>query len=418
MPRTLSALRHPCLCSPACRPTRPSTRPGGRSGPGTAWEAGLHGGPQRCEGLAAAQRAMSRRVRLARLLAMPLLMLLPAACCAGRVPRLPADPDHAPIALQEAVQLGGSRQWLLIRGSDRSKPLLLFLHGGPGSPYMGFAQQFQAALEQHFVVVQWDQRGAGKSYPGTPAESMTVQQFQSDTHELVLHLRRRFQRERLFLLGHSWGAYLGIHEAWRHPENLHAFVGTGQMIDLLEQERQSHRWAQTQARARHDDSAERELAGLGEPPYADTVRGMSTKYGKLWAYGGMMEGETGPGRFVRGMLGSPDYSLRDLYHFVRGSRFSLQQLARNEGAGFWSLQAPGPQPRFRTPIYFIAGEQDRVTPTSLVRAYAQSLEAPDKQVFLIPGAGHFAFYTHPERFSEAVLEALGRPRPGGEGGSR
>ncbi len=185
--------------------------------------------------------------------------------------------------------LGGSLQWLLIRGADRSKPRLLFLHGGPGSPCMGFAQQFQ-----------------------------------SDPHEPVLHLRRRFQRERLFLLGHSWGADLGIHEAWRHPENLHAFVGTGQMIDLLEQERQSHRWAQAQARARHDDTAERELAGLGEPACADIVRGMSTKYGKLWAYGGMMEGETDPGRFVRGMLGSPDYSLRDLCHFVRGSRFSLR----------------------------------------------------------------------------------------------
>ena len=343
---------------------------------------------------------------------MPRRLILPLACCLPSIAPAagPVGSDHAPIDLQEAVVLGGSTQWLLIRGDDRSKPLLLFIHGGPGSPYMGFAHQFQRTLERHFVVVQWDQRGAGKSFPGTAPGSMTVQQFLADTHELVLHLRQRFQRERLYLLGHSWGAYLGLQEAWRHPENLHAFVGTGQMIDLVEQERQSHRWALAEAAARQDTDALRVLARLGEPPYADPVAGMGAKYERLWAYGGMMEGQEGPGRFVRGMLASPDYSLKDIYHFVRGGSFSLQQLARNEGQAFWSLRAPGPQPHFRTPIYFIAGDRDRVTPTPLVTDYAQRLTAPDKAVFLLHGAGHFAFYTHPERFGEAVLEVLERSR--------
>lgn len=347
----------------------------------------------------------------------PLLLPL-AACCA---PPVVNGPDAslkaaAPIALLESVQLGGSRQWTLIRGADRSNPVLLFIHGGPGSPYMGFSHQFQAALEQHFVVVQWDQRGSGKSYAGTPAASMRLQQFQSDTHEMVLHLRQRFQRERIYLLGHSWGAYLGLLEAWRHPENLHAFVGAGQMIDLVEQERQSHRWAMRQARERGDEAAMRELEALGEPPYEDAVKGMNAKYARLWAYGGMIEGQTGPARFVKGMLCSPDYSLKDIYHFVRGGRFSIEQLARNEGKGFWQLRAPTPPSRFEVPVYFIAGEQDRVTPTALVQAYAQSMAAPDKQVFLIPGAGHFAFYTQPERFSDAMQEVLRRTLPAGEPG--
>ncbi len=346
---------------------------------------------------------------LTRLLALALLLLVQAGCCTQQLPRTPdaAPTGHAPIAQQEAVQLGGSQQWVLVRGADRSKPVLLFIHGGPGSSYMGFSHQFQSALERSFVVVQWDQRGAGKSFAGTAPESMRVQQFLSDTHEMVLYLKQRFQRDRIYLLGHSWGAYLGLQEAWKHPENLHAFIGTGQMIDLIEQERLSHRWALQQARERQDASATRELEGLGEPPYADAVKGMNAKYEWLWTYGGMMEGQTGPSPFVKGMLCSPDYSLMDIYHFVRGSSFSVEQLARNEGSGFWQLRAPGPKPRFEVPVYFIAGEQDRVTPTTLVNAYAQSLTAPDKQVFLIPGAGHFAFYTHPDRFNEAMQAVLG-----------
>lgn len=349
------------------------------------------------------------------------VLLLKVGCCTSPATGAaqPGPATQAAIALSESVQVGGSRQWLLIRGDDRSKPVLLFIHGGPGSPYAGFARDFQSALEKSFVVVQWDQRGAGKSYPGTDPESMKVQQFLSDTHDMVLHLKRRFQRDRIYLLGHSWGAYLGLQEAWRHPENLHGYVGTGQMIDLVAQERSSHRWAVAQARQRGDESALRALEALGEPPYADAVKGMQAKYESLWSYGGMIEGETGPMPFVRGMLCSPDYSLVDIYHFVRGGSFSLQQLARNEAERFWRLQAPGPDARFATPVYFIAGEHDRVTPTPLVEFYAQALSAPDKQVFVIPGAGHFAFYTHAADFNNAMLQVLSRTaaqrRQGGDG---
>lgn len=348
---------------------------------------------------------------LARLLALALLILFQAGCCAiapTAQQALSAASDADPIAVQESVVLGGTRQWLLIRGAHRNKPVLLFIHGGPGSPYMGFAHQFQSALEQSFVVVQWDQRGAGKSFPDTAPASMTVQQFQSDTHEMVLYLKQRFGRDRIFLLGHSWGAYLGLQEAWQHPENIHAYVGTGQMVDLLEQERQSHRWALSQAHLRQDTTAIGRLEALGEPPYPDPVKGMGEKYEWLWTYGAMLDGETGPFPFVKGMLCSPDYSLLDIAHFVQGTSFSIEQLARNEGSGFWRLRAPGPQAHFQVPVFFISGEQDRVTPAEMVKDYAQQLDAPTKQVFLIPGAGHFAFYTARERFGEAMTEVLRR----------
>ena len=315
------------------------------------------------------------------------------------------------IAVLEPVTLGGTRQWLLVRGADKSKPVLLFLHGGPGNPYIGLAHAFQRELEQNFVVVQWDQRGSGKSFPDTPADSMTLNQFLADTHELVLLLRHRFQREKIYLAGHSWGAYLGIVEAQRHPENLYAYIGAGQIIDLVEQERLSHDFVAEHARRVHNDTALKELADIGLPPYRDPVEGLGVKYSWLWEFGGMLPGSTSPAPLVKAMLASKEYSLMDMVRFARGASFSLQAIARNEGAAFWELKAPDPRVGFRVPVFFITGENDRVTPAALVTDYTNALNAPMKQAYILKDTGHFAFFTDPHPFTEAVVDVLHRTLP-------
>lgn len=316
------------------------------------------------------------------------------------------------IALLEPVVLGGSQQWLLIRGANRSNPVLLFLHGGPGSPYMGLAHTFQNELEKHFVVVQWDQRGSGKSFPDTPPASMTVDQLLADTHELVLLLRQRFKRDKIYLLGHSWGSYLGLTEAGRHPENLHAYIGTGQMIDLVRQEQLSHDFVVQRAKSEANERALAQLREVGYPPYEDTIKGMETKYSWLWEYGGMIAGETGPFPFVKALLTAKEYSLLDVARFVRGMSFSLRQFAANEGERFWRLQAPDPAAGFGVPIFFISGEHDQVTPVALTAEYAHALKAPMKHSFIVKGAGHFAFFTDSQEFSAVVVDILKRTRAG------
>lgn len=345
---------------------------------------------------------------LASLLLVPMLIL---AGCAGRTEpfrNASGEPGQEAIARLEPVTLGGSRQWLLIRGAQRNNPVLLFLHGGPGSPYMGLAHVFQRELEQHFVVVQWDQRGSGKSFADTPPESMNVAQFLADTHELVLLLRQRFQRDRIYLLGHSWGSYLGLAEAHRHPENLYAYIGTGQMIDLLAQERSSHDYVVARAQAEQNTTALQQLDNIGLPPYRDTLAGMTVKYDWLWHYGGMLGNATGPSPFVWGLLQASEYSLLDKINFMRGMSFSLTQLARNEGEQFWKLQAPDPAAPFRVPVFFINGELDRVTPTALVADYVQQLKAPAKELFVLPGADHFAFFSQPAVFAARLREIRDR----------
>lgn len=196
-----------------------------------------------------------------------------------------ADPEG--IALLESVVPGGHQQWLLVRGANNTNPILLFLHGGPGSPHIGLAHTFQGELEKHFVVVQWDQRGSGKSFPDTPPGSMTVDQFHADTHELVLLLRQRFHRDEIYLRGHSWGAFLGIVEAKHHHENLYAYIGAGQMIDLVTQEQLSHDFVTERAKAGNNKKALKQLREIGYPPYRDAAKGMDAKYSWMWEYGGI-----------------------------------------------------------------------------------------------------------------------------------
>jgi pimeloyl-ACP methyl ester carboxylesterase len=146
---------------------------------------------------------------------------------AGRTP-----PIHGPhsIASLECVRIGGVDQYVLIRGSDSSLPILLFLHGGPGMPAMYLAHAFQRELEKEFVVVQWDRRGAGKSYREDISNTLTTEQLVADTIELTNMLHARFHRDKVYLVGHSWGTYLGMLVIARHPELYRAYVGIGQLV--------------------------------------------------------------------------------------------------------------------------------------------------------------------------------------------
>jgi predicted alpha/beta-fold hydrolase len=140
----------------------------------------------------------------------------------GRTPAIRDDSGSVipgSIASLERLRIGGVEQYVLIRGHDRRKPLLLFLHGGPGMPSMYLAHAFQRELERDFVVVHRDRRGAGKSYAALgPEEIPTVSQTLADTLELTRHLRERFGHETIYLAGHSWGSYLGILAVRERPE--------------------------------------------------------------------------------------------------------------------------------------------------------------------------------------------------------
>jgi proline iminopeptidase len=163
----------------------------------------------------------------------------------------------------EPVRVGGIDQWVEVRGQNVNNPILLFIHGGPGIAFIPLAGTWQGSWEKYFTVVQWDQRGAGKTYASNDKElqrrTMNVYQMEQDTLEVVNYLRNRFKREKIFVLGHSWGSVLGLWLAHEHPELIYAYVGVGQVINTEQNEVVGYQDALEEGHKRHNEQAVKTL---------------------------------------------------------------------------------------------------------------------------------------------------------------
>jgi pimeloyl-ACP methyl ester carboxylesterase len=174
------------------------------------------------------------------------------------------------IQQQLYVPIDGLKQWISIRGNDVRNPILLVLHGGPGSPETPADWTYQQPWEDYFTVVQWSQRGTDKTYeantPAQMAPGMTVDGMTNDAARLVSYLRERFHKNKIFLMGHSWGTVLGLTLAQRHPDWFYAYIGVGQVVNVRNGERAGYRYALQEAKAHHNADAIRELDALAPYP--------------------------------------------------------------------------------------------------------------------------------------------------------
>lgn len=300
------------------------------------------------------------------------------------------------IASLETVDLGGMPQWILIRGADRGQPVLLWLHGGPGSSQMPIAR-LTRDLESRFVVVHWDQRGAGKSNPqGFDERTMTLERFVLDAHELTGQLKERFGADSIYLLGHSWGTQIGIRLVQSWPEDYAAYIAVSQVVDHVRAEDIGYRWLQELARADGGNAVDR-VERLGPGPYLEHER--YVEYARLIeSYGGGTD--LGAVRLLGAALSAPEYCLGDYVAWFRGS-------ARGSGP-MWQETHPEnlfeTAPRIEVPIFFLSGLRDMNTPSALVQEYFDRLEAPSgKQLILFDGAAHTPFLAQPEEFRDVLF---------------
>ena len=184
----------------------------------------------------------------------------------------------------EAVRIGGLDQWIHIRGQHAANPVLLFIHGGPGQAFIAMARTFQTPWEKRFTVVQWDQRGAGKTYARNDRDlqqrTMTVRQMQQDTLDMANYLRRRFKRDKIVVLGASWGSVLGLWLAHEHPEVVAAYVGVGQGVDMRQNGTTAYEDALSAARARGLRDAVQELEAIR--PYPDPGNPRKGQVAQRW----------------------------------------------------------------------------------------------------------------------------------------
>ena len=301
----------------------------------------------------------------------------------------------------EKVKIGGVDQWILIRGWDRTKPILLFIHGGPGFSEMPFAY-VNAALEKDFVVVQWDQRGAGKSYSGSH-DPLNVEQFVSDTAELSDLLLQRFAAQKLFLVGHSWGSLVGALTAARHPDKFFAYIGISQFADAPESERMMYRFALRQAEQASNQSAIRELKENRPPPY-DSMAKFRAMQKWVSRFNDRDYHQISRWQFIRTAFASPAYSWRDLANLAWGARSSFEELWREV---FYKENLFRNAPRIDVPVYFLEGRHDRLVTASseMAERYFAALEAPKgKQLIWFDNSGHWPQLEEPGRYQRAIRE--------------
>jgi pimeloyl-ACP methyl ester carboxylesterase len=301
------------------------------------------------------------------------------------------------------VKIGGIDQYIQIRGDDRANPVILFLHGGPGISMIGLTPIFHA-WEQHFTIVQWDQRGTGKTYGrngrSSVAGSMTIDRMTKDGLEVVNFLRAHLHKDKIVLLGHSWGTVLGVRMIKLQPESFSAYVATGELVAKQENEAASYEIVLQRARAAHDAKAIRELEEIHPPPYRH-LSALLVQRKWLDAYDIVSEREIFS-TMMPVVAFAPNYSLLDIYDMQRATSFS-QQTLYDEVNNFDSRELGID---FEVPYFIFEGDEDINTPTELAQHYFATIHAPAKDFFLLKGGGHSAVITMSDEFLKALVSRV------------
>jgi pimeloyl-ACP methyl ester carboxylesterase len=307
------------------------------------------------------------------------------------------------IAALEKIKLGHTDQWILMRGTDTTKPIILFLHGGPGTSAMGLYKKYTAELERHFVVVLWDQRGAGKSFAANkPNSDMNINQFVSDACELTEKLCQRFNQKKVFLVGHSWGSAIGILAVKKHPELYHAYIGMGQIANMQKNELVSYEWTLAQAKKANDASAIKTLLDIGKPPYAgDWQKKLLKQRRLLGKYGGELYGSSKGAipLVLKSLIFTTEYTLLDKVNFIRGGSKSIRLM----WAELMTVNLEEQAAHLKVPIYFALGKHDYEVPFMLAEHYFNLLEAPKKELIWFEDSAHFPNVEEQAKFNDLLI---------------
>ena len=309
------------------------------------------------------------------------------------------------------VEVGGIPQWISVRGNNPANPILLFLHGGPGSPMMPESWTFQKPWEDFFTVVQWDQRGAGKTFSAAnrrPDKTMSIAEMQSDAEQLIELLLRTYGKKKLFLMGHSWGSILGVRVAQHRPDLLYAYIGVGQVVNGERNEVVGYQETLAEAERVGNQKAVTELKAIAPYPKPNGFTPMTdVLMERRWdvALGGMVYGQSQNDTSKIWAL-SPDYSDYDVESARLGEMASVQILLPEMG----KVDFDGVT-NFKCPVFIFAGAEDRTTPESVAERYFESIQAPEKKFFKVERAAHYVVTEAP---GEVLLDLVKYVRPTGE----
>ncbi|MDR0232025.1 MAG: alpha/beta hydrolase [Dysgonamonadaceae bacterium] len=306
------------------------------------------------------------------------------------------------------VEIGGIRQGFFVRSENPENPVILFLHGGPGSPELPMLIPYEVSerLEKYFTVCYWDQRGAGMSFsssvdPGT----MTTAQMVEDTHQMTEYLKNRFNQEKIYLIGHSWGSYLGVKTIEKYPENYIAYIGIGQVSNQVESEKLAYDYMLQHAMEINDKSAVKNLQKFDKNTsdfpknldYMMTVRSLlMNKYGIGFAH----EKPLSMIDMAKIILSFKGYTLSEKVNYLKGMSLSLTTL--------WDYVVEDnlfeSSTTFQVPVYITQGKYDYQVSHALAREWFDKIEAPQKAFFTFENSAHGTIMEEPEKFVQIIRE--------------
>lgn len=289
---------------------------------------------------------------------------------------------------QKFVLIGGIQQWIATSGKSCDNPLILFLHGGPGNSLSPYADAIYGTWQNEFTLVQWDQRGAGKTFAANPAtaeSALTVERMTQDGIELTEYLTRQFGKRKVILMGGSWGSILGIHMIKSRPDLFYAYVGTGQIVSYRENQNASYTKLITLARAADDQKTVAAIEALGPPPWTNPRNS-----GILRRATRVYEAKTSAAAPKAWWIPAPEYATAQMQeYFEQADDYSYLQFVGLKGDGMFSrIDLPRLGMRFDIPVYIIEGSEDLIAVPDVAKHYFDGLIAPEKEYVSVPQTGH------------------------------
>jgi pimeloyl-ACP methyl ester carboxylesterase len=305
------------------------------------------------------------------------------------------------------VSIGGVRQGMFIRSKNIDNPVLLFLHGGPGFPNYFLFEKFNPRLEDFFTVCYWEQRGGGLSYnPEVTIESMTLDQLSSDAIEATNYLRKRFGKEKIYMLAWSGGTTIALPAISKAPELFHAYIAMGQLTRQRESERIAYEFMINQLTEVNDQRSVKELKKFN---HLETESDLISFYNSVTRDNLIHEMGIGTMRSMKSVFRDiflpvwtcRAYTLREKYNIWKSKMTFLPGTnLKNETL---TTDFPGTFPEIAVPIYFICGKYDLTVNVDLSRDYFNQLHAPLKGFYTFGNSAHGPLFEEPERFME-ILE--------------
>ena len=311
------------------------------------------------------------------------------------------------ISIISDIELNGHKQRIIIRGKNKSNPILLHLHGGPGGPDRPLLKT--NTLEDIFTVCYWDQRGAGASYSSDlNAEDMTQDQIIKDGLSLVEHLIKEYRKQKVFLEAHSWGTLLGIQMIHKKPELFHSYFGIAQNANSIASEQVSYDFVYTSAKKAKDDKSLKILDEIGKPPYKTDekwVRNLKTERKLLKKYQ-----YTNPKTVIntfniyKNFILYKEYSIFEKLKALEGSSFSLKHLWPEAKKTNLNINFTN----FKVPIYLFHGKYDMTTVTSVTEEYFEKIKAPKKMFYTFENSAHWPHLSEYDKYKSIVKSIVSK----------